>query len=41
MLGEHKQGHDGAAGAAGSLLEATGTWLQRVTAAWQVSLLSQ
>ncbi|CAM6118833.1 unnamed protein product [Calypogeia fissa] len=37
---EQLGGHNGAAAAAGSLLEATGTWLQRVTAAWQARLVS-
>ncbi|KAG6550710.1 hypothetical protein Mapa_007807 [Marchantia paleacea] len=37
---EQLGGHKGAAAEAGSLLEADGSWLQRVTAAWQARLVS-
>ncbi|BBN03886.1 factor associated with neutral sphingomyelinase activation [Marchantia polymorpha subsp. ruderalis] len=37
---EQLGGHKGAAAEAGSLLEADGCWLQRLTAAWQARLVS-
>ncbi len=40
MLGGNGyQGQHGAAASAGLLLEADSLWLQRVTTAWQVSLI--
>jgi hypothetical protein len=37
--GNGYQGQHGAAASAGLLLEADSLWLQRVTTAWQVSLI--